>query len=397
MIHDVAVIGAGLIGTAAAKYLSSNNCNTVLIGPSSVTTASQGVFSSHEDHSRVARHVGKDDVWTHLNIASLQSIQSLQVDNSEQIFFPTGCLYVNPYGMDSHLNQLEKKNKNFGLTGIMSLESYNERFGHFNFRSGSRGFYESLSGGYINPLVLLKRQIELYQKWGGVYVDDVVLNFQEASGSFRLKCSSGGEILAEKLLFAMGAYANSLSCVPNFLKTTIKSETVMLASLPKTDRLKWIGMPSLLYELDEDYAEGVYLIPPHQLPDGNYYIKIGCNMPEDIFFTDYIQVRNWFEQGATEQQHQTLKKILNDILPSCRPVESFTKRCIITRTAHGNPYIDHWNDEKIALACGGNGYGAMCSDELGRLAACLIMDGDLPKPYKREYFKVEQINDISCF
>ena len=48
--------------------------------------------------------------------------------------------------------------------------------------------------------------------------------------------------------------------------------------------------------------------------------------------------------------------------------------CVTTFTPSGRPVID-WLSARIAAASGGNGAGAKCSDELGRLGSILIAGG----------------------
>jgi glycine/D-amino acid oxidase-like deaminating enzyme len=67
--------------------------------------------------------------------------------------------------------------------------------------------------------------------------------------------------------------------------------------------------------------------------------------------------------------------------------EYFTKRCIVSFTKHRKPYIGTLNNEGLFVACGGNGYSAMCSDALGRIAANLLTEGTFPEEYSSESFK----------
>ena len=68
---DVIVIGKGLVGSAATKYLSASQKNVALIGPDEPADYNNAiVFASHYDQARVQRLIGKDEAWTKLNIDS---------------------------------------------------------------------------------------------------------------------------------------------------------------------------------------------------------------------------------------------------------------------------------------------------------------------------------------
>ena len=70
IVFDYAVIGAGLIGSAAAKYISETNPNTVLIGPSEPKDkgSHNGVFGSHYDEGRIAVS------YTHQTLPTIYSV-----------------------------------------------------------------------------------------------------------------------------------------------------------------------------------------------------------------------------------------------------------------------------------------------------------------------------------
>lgn len=60
MVYECIIIGRGLIGSAAAKYISNSQTNVALIGPDEATVLKQGiVFASHYDRARIQRIVGK--------------------------------------------------------------------------------------------------------------------------------------------------------------------------------------------------------------------------------------------------------------------------------------------------------------------------------------------------
>ena len=70
---DVIVIGKGLVGTAAAKYLSAIQQDIAIIGPDEPLDKENAiVFASHYDQTRVQRIIGKDESWTKLNVDSVK-------------------------------------------------------------------------------------------------------------------------------------------------------------------------------------------------------------------------------------------------------------------------------------------------------------------------------------
>jgi len=71
-IYDVIVVGKGLVGTATAKYVSMTHGSVAIVGPDEPVDYQKAiVFASHYDQARVQRVIGKDEVWTRLNLDSV--------------------------------------------------------------------------------------------------------------------------------------------------------------------------------------------------------------------------------------------------------------------------------------------------------------------------------------
>jgi len=70
---DVAVIGRGLIGSAAARHLAEAGVSTALIGPAEPAerTSSPGPFSSHADEGRITRVTARNRQWATLAARSI--------------------------------------------------------------------------------------------------------------------------------------------------------------------------------------------------------------------------------------------------------------------------------------------------------------------------------------
>ena len=66
-VYDVAIIGAGMIGSSAAKYMSedSYSVKTILIGPSEPQS---GIHGAWFDEGRITRKLDKNQVWRNLGM-----------------------------------------------------------------------------------------------------------------------------------------------------------------------------------------------------------------------------------------------------------------------------------------------------------------------------------------
>src|SRR5690606_18179568 len=96
MIYDVAVIGAGMFGSAAAKYLAATGAQTLNIGaaePQNLQTH-EGVFGSHYDEARITRIADPDPHWGALAAQSIAQYPLIEQQSGIKFHHAVGCLRV---------------------------------------------------------------------------------------------------------------------------------------------------------------------------------------------------------------------------------------------------------------------------------------------------------------
>ncbi len=134
--------------------------------------------------------------------------------------------------------------------------------------------------------------------------------------------------------------------------------------------------------------EGIYATQPIKYPDGNYYLKLGANTPNDMCFTsELVDIKNRFANGDSDANIPILKEHLLKIIPDLKIKNILSKRCILTRTKHPleNPYIGILKKDRSFLAVG-NGWSGGNSDGVGFIAATLAMNGIFPKSFFEKDF-----------
>ena len=94
----IAVIGRGLIGSAAAKYLAKAGTAPIVIGPDEPAQKQthQGVFASHYDAGRITRVLDPDPIWGQLARNSIETYAEIEAQSGIQFYHPSGCLSVGP-------------------------------------------------------------------------------------------------------------------------------------------------------------------------------------------------------------------------------------------------------------------------------------------------------------
>ncbi len=387
-IYDMVVIGRGLIGSAAAKYLGKQ-AKVALIGPDEATALRDGiVFSSHYDQARIQRIIGKDETWTMLNQQSALQYKIMEDETGVHFHNDVGCLYVNPYGDDAYLEKVPAQAKRFNqpYQAFQSGEAIHASFPAFNFPSASKGIFESHLSGYINPRLLIDAQLSLFKKNGGQLINDTANDITHTNGEITISTISGATYRSKKVLLTPGAFVNFFNLLDRKLVLNLKSESTVWAKVSNEEAARWSELPSLLYEIEDPEIQNIYLVRPLQYPDGNFYLKMGANLPGDIIFKTLEDIQCWFKNESANQHLTTLQNALKAIIPSLTIEEIFVKKCIVAFTKHGKPYIGK-SPAGLYFAAGGNGYSAMCSDALGKIAATYSIEDQFPGEFSSKDFE----------
>ncbi len=387
---DTVIIGGGLIGSAAAQHLGRAGELVALVGPDEPADAGSAVvFASHYDSGRVQRRVGHNDAMTRLNLLALEHYDWLQQESGIPFHGGAGCLYVDPVGRNPYLDEAPGRAARFGV----DVEVYQEAralataFPEMRFPAASRGLYEATPSGHIDPRRLVKAQLRIVERGGGLVVRDVVERLVHRAAGIEVHTREGKAFHGRKVLLSMGAFSRTSGLTRRRLALTIKSETVLLARVSREEARRLESMPSLLYDIDVPALEGIYAVAPVRYPDGHFYLKMGCNLPEDRYFEHELShIQEWFRSGDSDAHLEKMREALATIMPHARFDGFLTKRCILTRTAsHGNPYIGQV-DKDLYVAIG-NGWSAMCSDGIGRVAAHLMREGAFPDGFRAVDFE----------
>ena len=388
MIFESIIVGRGLIGSAAAKYISRSQKNVALIGPDEATALEQGiVFASHYDRARIQRIVGKDSIETLLNLQSSQQHSDLEKESGINYHVGDGCLLVTPDDTDDYLNHYQEEAKKFDVDfqifqNASELKNFNS---NLRFPGSAKGIYEPAPSGHINPRLLIKAQSEVFKRNGGKIFNNTVTDVSVENDAIKITCLDDQTFYAEKVLLAPGSFVNYLNLLENKLVLKVKSETTIWVKVKEEEALRLSSLPPLLYKINEPEVQDIYLIKPLKYPDGNFYLKMGANIPNDIYFNSLQEIQEWFKNENKNDNRPALEKALKSILPGISIEEVREKRCIVCYTAHNKPYIGQIK-KGLFVAAGGNGYAAMSSDTLGKIAATVLLEDQFPAGFSAKDF-----------
>lgn len=406
-IYDVAVIGAGMFGSAAAKYLSKDGARVAIIGPAEPQDKPsrdiQRVFGAYYDQARITRRLGWDDVWGATDSRSLNRFRQIENESGISFFFEQGSLVLMAKSIthrtEAILAQCAKQNIPIEH---MSEHELSNKFSYINLPSlaqGTEGLYEKHMAGYLNPRNLVQAQLEIAKKNHALLYRSTIINVkkEKSDNLWHLQLAKDNdteEICAKSVLVTTGAFTNYNNILPFGCKLDLSvfTEPNLMFEVSKEDIQQLHDMPTTVIVDPNDTGnenKSSYLLPPIEYPDGKSYIRIGPGMQpivEQLFSLE--DMRKWYtKQEITQKQYNFLFELLTTLLPNIRPVSIRQASCLIEKTPSHYPYIGQINDDSsYHVAVGGNGHGARGSDEIGKIAADLVLGNAWDFPTTKNAF-----------
>ncbi|MCZ7851280.1 FAD-dependent oxidoreductase [Agrobacterium salinitolerans] len=374
------VVGRGMMGAAAARHLAETAEGVALIGPvepADIKTH-QGVFASHYDEARITRTIDGDADWALLANRSIARYADIAARSGVEFYAPVGCLMVGPErgGDNPFVDDVCKAAARLDVsTELLDGQSLENRFPYFTFEPGCEGVFERNNAGYVNPRALVKAQTILAEKAGITLIDDIVVSTREEGGRASVQTASGAVYTADRVLVATGGFSIMEDLLPQSVALNVYARTVAFFEIDEGDLAQYADMPSLIYE-PRDTTKHIYLLPPVRYPDGKFYLKIGGD-PDDKRLGSDPEIREWFRSGGRESVRDHLSDIVGSLVPSIDLSRISMAACVVSKTQSGYPAIGFTASPHIAVLTGGNGTAAKSSDEIGRLGALLLRDGQI--------------------
>jgi sarcosine oxidase len=397
-MFDFIVIGKGLIGSAALRYLSEVTRSAAVIGPDEPpdVNSHHGLYASHYDEGRGVGRLGQDLTWALLTSQAIEQYSSIEARSGIPFYSPTGRLIVLRGDTLSHfLKRYESVSKTLGVQHDVLTESeLCQRFPMFAFPRGSSAVFERPPAGLLRPRALIRGQLAISANNGTTIITEEVHHLRQNADSITVVTHGGRQFCSARVLLAGGAFSNCHNLLPRKLALSIKTETVILAEVAALTRPRLADMPTLSYQIASPTLSGMYLTPPLKYPDGRFYIKVGCNTATDEYLCDLPAMQRWMTEGRNDGMPAAMLDALLAFMPALDVGSWRARPCLEAYTPHGKPFIDQLSD-RIFIATGGNGMSAQCSDTLGQLAARLLLNNPWPAHFQRSDFRALHEGDMT--
>ncbi|MGL5851572.1 MAG: NAD(P)/FAD-dependent oxidoreductase [Phycicoccus sp.] len=411
---DVVVIGAGMFGSAAGKYLSSSGARVCVVGPAEPARHAQVTahsFGAHFDEARITRRLGWDHVWQTLDARSLARYRTIEEESGVPFYTELGSLILmagsisertlsmlgQSQGDDIPVDRLDEEDlhREMPLLGLPKLSG------------GVEGLLERTGAGYINPRGLVRAQLELTRQAGGTVRRAAVDGVERAPGGTWVVAVHGDDgpdrIRAGRVLVATGALTNHNAVLPDGLELALHvfTEPNLLLRLREEQVEEYAGLPPVVTIDPDDIGNlnsSSYLVPPVRYPDSNWYARIGPGMqPMVRELHNAADMVMWSRsQRVTDEQREVLSEMIATLLPGLRPSAVVEAGCLIDKTPSRYPYLGAVDERgTFTVAVGGNGHGARGSDEMGRLASRVVLGENWDSPVTQGTFAPVAAGDVT--
>tara|TARA_B100000686_G_scaffold288581_1_gene314785 strand:+ start:3714 stop:4910 length:1197 start_codon:yes stop_codon:yes gene_type:complete len=391
--YSYAIIGAGLIGSAAAKYIATNNNNVILIGPKEPEDKRNhnGIFASHYDEGRITRIADSDTTWSYLAKKSIQNYDSIYNLSNINFYKEVGQVSVGPKSnhVDSYINSIIESSKKVTYDYFhVNKEKIYTRYSNLKFPDNSDFILQTNNAGHISPRRLIKAQIKIFTDLNGTYLPSIVNNIKKNNSSyFVIETNDNHEVEAQKILVCGGGFTNFTKILPFNLPLGVRGRTIVMGEIKNMKLSGYESYPSIIHKPDMPGRHYTYILPAIKYPDKKYYIKIGgSNYYTNI--NSYNESIAWFKSNGNDEEIDAITDELNTIYPKEIFEKYITSTCITTWTRSGYPIIDEI-EKNLFVSVGGNGSAAKSSDYIGKISSDLILDYEWDTEVNKDLFKLD--------
>ncbi|CAL4082231.1 unnamed protein product [Meganyctiphanes norvegica] len=211
-IFDLIIVGAGMMGSAAARHASLiPNTSVCLIGPQEPKIRKgHQIFGCWFDEGRICRRVSAMHTWSNLATHSIARFRDLEDDTGINFYTESGYMDINP--SQEEFNEMMEASHKAGLAAKDISQSWKEKFPYFNISKDKYVMLEEENAGHINPRALVSAQQTAAHLHGAYIIRDIVETIKPAEKNkekvrWLVVTESGKELQGNNVLVAAGGFA----------------------------------------------------------------------------------------------------------------------------------------------------------------------------------------------
>jgi sarcosine oxidase len=360
---DSVVVGAGLIGSAAARHLVAQVGSVAIVGPDE----GSGPPAAWHDEARLTRIVSTSDTWAGLAAASMARYGEIEAAGGHSFHRRGAVAYVCEDA--SQVMQLDAVGQRHGAVSE-TVASDHRTASAFCVPDTAGVIVETGDAGVVNPRRLVTGQLAAAVAGGATVIRQVVTGVRSTSSGVDIVLDDGSHVTAGRVLLAAGGSINVVLGRQSPARST--GITAARFRLDESAQEASLDLPGFLWYPADDSYEFVYGVPPTRYPDGHQYVKLGVVGQRHVL-DSAVALADWCRCGGSSADIDWLRSWAEAHVPAVAGTEIVAMGCAITTTDTDGPVIEEV-DPGVWIVTGCDGAAAKSCDEIGRLAAVALSD-----------------------
>jgi sarcosine oxidase len=369
--HDIAIVGLGAMGAAAAYQLARRGARVIGFDRHDPPHT----FGSSHGETRVTRlAIGEGDHLTPLVMRSHQLWRGIERETGASLLGEVGGLIISSYqnAAVTHVEGFFQKTvaaaERFGIAhDLLDAAQIRSRWPQFNIRDDEFGYFEP-TAGFVRPEECVRAQLSLARKNGAeIRTRETVLFFDTSADGVAV-ATDGGRYSVGRLIVAAGAWLPQL--IPEYARLfKIYRQMQFWLEVEDAQAFAPERFPIFIWELPNS-KQGLYGFPAL---DGAQAIKVASEQFDSATAPEAVA------RDISDAEVAAMRGLVNPHLSGVTPKCGRATTCLYTVTPDFGFVLDtHAKSERVLIASPCSGHGFKHSAAIGEALADLAL-GQQPR------------------
>jgi monomeric sarcosine oxidase len=357
----VAVVGAGGVGSAAARHLARAGHEVLLVDQFEVD---HDLGSSYGD-SRVTRLTYHEPIYTAMMLEAYRLWEALQCEADELLQTRCGILV---FGRPTH-PEIVATMRSLDASGVpyerLDAADVARRLPQFRLGAGEVGIWQA-DGGFLRASRCVRANVRLARAHGARLLErTAVTGLARGAAGVTLELSGRPGPTVDRVVVTAGPWASRLLAEAGLPLTVTRQVYVFLKARAGAERTFEVARFPVWMDADAD----TYGFPSHgAIPGAKLAFFHGHGTPTDPDRVD---------REVTEQDREPLREWARRRLPDLTDEVTYEKVCLYTNTPDLDFVIGALPDDaRVVYVAGLSGHGFKFTVLLGRIAADMALGID---------------------
>lgn len=379
-IFHVAIVGAGVMGAAAACELAREGLSVAMIDQSELPNPR----AASVDHSKVFRLAYPDPFYVRLAMDSLKRWHALEEETGTRLLTQTGALLIGKRRPSFETECYEAMRAEGCAVESLGRAQVAARFPQFNAQAFEYGVFDP-SGAITHAETALRVLLDLARRRGVTILENTrVVDVRKTASRVVVACDSAGDIECERAMIASGPWSRKLLPFLADKLTTTRQELVYFEPAREISRSFEPSAFPIFLELES----GFYGFPIHH----NGSMKIANHLKGAVVEPDALP------DEVDESFIGSCRTFFNEFIPALAGARVRETRVCLYNNTPDDDFIIDWHPalEGVLVVTGFSGHGFKFGPAVGRIGAELLHTGRCGYEIDRfSLFRFDKADEVS--